>query len=224
MANRKCPQCAADVPADARFCAQCGAPMTPDAVLSDAKAGPSGRGTKARDLAIVVGALIVVVVAYALLHRPPAAPTRPMAGQSGSAHEGHAGMDMGEMMVGLPVDFEGLVASGNRFMDDGNYPVAAECYRRALAINSDAPDVRVDFAACLHGMGLPQRAVEELRHVLKVQPDHPIANFNLGLVYLGENERDSARVYLQKYLVLDPGGKAAEDARDYLREAEAPGR
>jgi tetratricopeptide (TPR) repeat protein len=219
MSTKKCPQCAAEIRAEARFCAACGAPLTADVTPSDAQAAPSGRGTAGRDLAIVVGMLLVVVAAYTLLHKPQMAPSKPVGGQSQSAQDAHAGMDMGEMMAGLgglPTDFDGLVTSGNRYMDEGNYPVAAECYRRALAVNPDAPNVRVDFGACLHGMGLPQRAVEELRVVLKDHPDHPIANFNLGVVYFGENDKDSARVYLEKYMALDPVGSAAEKARSYL--------
>jgi tetratricopeptide (TPR) repeat protein len=78
--------------------------------------------------------------------------------------------------------------------------------------------VQVDYGACLHGMGLPQRAIEEFNRVLKEHPSHALAAFNLGIVYYDLNEFDSARVYLQRSLDIDPDSKAAEGARQLLQD------
>jgi Tfp pilus assembly protein PilF len=103
-------------------------------------------------------------------------------------------------------------------MDHGNYPVAAEAYRRALAIDSTSADVRTDYGACLHGMGMPDRAIEEFKRVLANDPKHSIAHFNLGIVFYQSQKPDSARYYWKKYLEIDPNGNAADAARNYLKE------
>jgi Tfp pilus assembly protein PilF len=60
--------------------------------------------------------------------------------------------------------------------------------------------------------------LEEFRKVLAEHPDHVVAYFNLGVVFQGLGEKDSARYYWEKYLQIDPSGKPADAARQYLRE------
>ncbi|MFH1686214.1 MAG: tetratricopeptide repeat protein [bacterium] len=170
--------------------------------------------TLMRDTAILlsVGALVVIGFwgARAITSEP--------APQETFQHPPSGAGDMADAMgsmANLPEDYGSLVALGNQNMDNGNYPVAAECYRRSLEIN-DVPDVRVDFGACLHGMGLPMRALEEFRAVLRSQPDHGIALFNIGVVMSSQQMVDSARVYYQRYLELEPNGLAAAQARALL--------
>jgi tetratricopeptide (TPR) repeat protein len=122
------------------------------------------------------------------------------------------------MLENLPTEYGPLVKAGNDFMDQQNFPLAAELYRRALAIDSTSPDVRTDFGACLHGMGLVHRAIEEFHRVISEHPEHGIANFNLGVVYFGNGENDSALYYLEKYVKGNPEGTPADMAREYLKQ------
>ena len=176
---------------------------------------PTGR----RDLLIIAGVLLVVTAGYFVFKRPVSVPSGPKA-----EIQSHSAMPMGDMtdaiktLENLPTDYSSLVSLGNEFMDKRNYPVAAECYKRALALHGDSLDVRVDYGACLHGMGLTHRAIEEFRRVIDINPSHAIANFNLGIVYYDLDETDSARVYWQKYLTIEPDGQAAQATRDLLRE------
>jgi len=127
---------------------------------------------------------------------------------------------MGASMPELPTDYADLVNVGNHSMDDGNFALAAECYRRALVIDGSSPDVRTDFGACLHGMGLANRAAEEFKHVLAEYPDHKIASFNLGIVYFTTNQFDSSKAYFEQYLSKEPSGGQADAARDYIKQLE----
>lgn len=172
---------------------------------------------------IVAGALVVVAVGYFLFRQPAPKPEPPMEqGQSGAQHppvtdESGRSVDM-PMLANLPTDYPGLVQAGNDNMDHKNFPLAAECYRRALAIDGSSTDVRTDYGACLHGMGLPQRAIDEFRKVLVQDPTHSICNFNLGVVFNEIQQKDSARYYWKKYLEMEPQGSAAEAARNLLKE------
>ncbi len=168
---------------------------------------------------IIAGILLVVTAGYFAFKRPMSVPSRPKA-----EIELHGDVPMGDIadamkvLENLPTDYSSLVTLGNEFMDKRNYPVAAECYKRALALQGGSPDVRVDYGACLHGMRLTHRAIEEFRRVIDLNSSHAIANFNLGIVYYDLNETDSARVYWQKYLTIEPNGQVAQAARDLLRE------
>ena len=129
--------------------------------------------------------------------------------QTVSDHPDVEGMGaMAAAFANLPTDYDGLVQMGNQTMDQGNYPMAAECYKRALAINGQSTDVRTDYGACLHGMGLADRAIAEFNKVLLEIPNHSVATYNLGIVYYNEKQYDSAKVYWNRYLELEPNGPA----------------
>ncbi len=220
MNQQRCQQCGRDVPPAAKFCPHCGEPVALSGPASPQQKKFSQReNTTRRDLLITAVILLVVTVGYFALKQPRAIPQK--SAPEPLTHGDMPMEEMGDMMKilqDLPTDYNSLVALGNQFMDQRNFPVAAECYQRALAIQADSLDVRVDYGACLHGMGLPYRAIEELRKVIETNPSHAIANFNLGIVFYDLNELDSARVYWQKSLQIDPGGEASEMARNLLKE------
>jgi len=170
-----------------------------------------------KDTYIIVGVLLVVAVGYFFMNRPEKAAE---AEQINHSHPEVEGMNQSAMtaMASLPTDYGALIQVGNQTMDEGNYPIAAEAYKRALAINGDSPDVRSDYGACLHGMGLEFRALEEFRTVLDDYPDHPIATFNMGIVYYNEQKLDSAKVYWEKYLTLEPESQMANTVKQYLQQ------
>ncbi len=170
-----------------------------------------------KDTFIIVGVMLVVAVGYFFMNRPEKAP---QAEEVTHSHSEVPGMDRSAMtaMASLPTDYDALIQVGNQTMDEGNFPIAAEAYKRALAINGENPDVRTDYGACLHGMGLELRALEEFRMVLKDHPNHPIATFNMGIVYYNEQKTDSAKVYWEKYLSLEPEGNIANTVRQYLQQ------
>lgn len=165
-----------------------------------------------KDTLIIVAVVVVAAAGYFWYTRPA------KTASSQFKHPEVAGMDSKMMgaSLNLPVDYESLVALGNQSMDQGNFPLAAESYRRALTIKSDDPDIRTDYGACLHGMGLPHRALEEFRKVLKAHPNHGVANFNMGIVFYNEQVLDSARVYWEKYLQIEPEGNVAATVREFL--------
>jgi len=227
MANRTvtssiCPSCQAEVGANAKFCPECGAP------LGDAKPAGAPTNTRTRDAAIIVGVLVVMTTAYFIFRNKPvlqsaASPSQPAATEQGVPPEhppieGMSNMPGMAMLDSLPKDFASLVQLGDQNMDHGELPIAAECYRRALALDSTQVDVRVDYGACLHGMGMGDRAVVEFRKALRASPRHAIAQFNLGVVFLDLQQNDSAKVYFKKYLEIEPNGRAAADASRLLKE------
>ncbi len=217
MTEQKCPDCSATVPAGSKFCPECGA-----AVKSAGKSGKTGKkqGNALRDNLIIIGVIVAIGVGYVLIREPEELPTPAQpAAQNMSNPHGDIESMMGAL-PNIPVDFEGLVGMGNTNMDQENYVVAAECYKRALVQKADAFDVRTDFGACLHGMGLTSRAMEEFHKVINEHPEHGIANYNLGIVYYSMKNNDSARFYWDRYLEVEPNGSASEVVRDYLKQID----
>jgi tetratricopeptide (TPR) repeat protein len=178
-----------------------------------------------RDTLIVAGALVLVAVAFFAFRKADPKP-EPVAPQmTGDAqHPPVTGADgmpsQMPQLANLPTDYPGLVDAGNHNMDAGDFALAAECYRRALAIDGSSTNVRTDYGACLHGMGLPQRALEEFRKVLIQEPTHTIAIFNSGIVFADMQQKDSARFYWNRYLQMDPQGTAADAAKKLLQDLD----
>ncbi len=226
----KCPKCNSAVADGAKFCPECGTPIT--ATAKNASSPSAKKSNSVRDAAIIVGILAVVTAAYFLFKEKPEPPmksepsspavTNQMPAGAGSGQDSPHDMGTGmnsALMDSLPKDYNSLVQFGNNYMDHGSFPIAAECYRRALAISDESQDVRVDYGACLHGMGLADRALEEFRKVLAKNSKHPIANYNMGIVFSEMGKNDSMKVYMKKYLALDPNGGAAESAKSFLKKA-----
>lgn len=235
MAEKFCPQCGVTADKSAKFCAECGTPLGQPGAKSGKSDSSKGKSNATRDLLIVVGVLAVVAVGYFVLAErpaPPAPPQQQMGQQQpgGQAGQGTADPHAGDsvsmaILDSVPNDYKTLVQTAYHYHDEGgrtgnaqNFAIAAELYRRALAIDGKDLNVRVDYGAVLHGMGLPQRALEEFGVVLKEAPRHPIANFNMGIVHHDVGNADSAKVYFKKYLEIEPNGTAAQGARQFLQE------
>ncbi|MFZ1682705.1 MAG: tetratricopeptide repeat protein [Candidatus Zixiibacteriota bacterium] len=226
----KCPKCSSSIADGVKFCPECGSPIAA-IVKQEPSTGPKKSNT-VRDAAIIVGVLAVVTAAYFLFKEKPEPPMRSEPNTPSAANQMPADAASGQdsphdegtamnsaLLDSLPKDYNSLVQFGNNYMDHGNYAVAAECYRRALAISEESQDVRVDYGACLHGMGLADRAIDEFRKVLAKNAKHPIANYNMGIVYSEIGKQDSMKVYMKKYLALDPNGLASESAKSFLKKA-----
>jgi len=163
---------------------------------------------------ITVAVIALITLGYFVMVEPEPVP-QPSQPQQTTGH-GPDGMEM--TFPNLPEDYNGLVAVGDSYMDDGNLPLAAECYKRALIIDSTSVNTRSDFGSCLYGMGLGDRALEEFRKVFAIDPLHGIAVFNMGVVFSGQGLTDSAKFYMGEYLKLEPEGKAADRARELINE------
>lgn len=219
MNAKYCSKCGRSLSPQAKFCSDCGQSVAGG--KSAGRAAATSPRSSSKDWAIVGAVLILATAAYLIFLMPKSGPAQPQQHASDiPGHEDLASSGMMGQMPDFPTDYVSLVSMGNGLMDQGNFPLAAEAYKRALAIDPSSHDVAVDFGACLHGMGLDGRALEEFRKVLAGDPEHAICNFNMGIVYFGMDQKDSAKVYWERMLSIEAEGPSADAARQYLKEMD----
>jgi cytochrome c-type biogenesis protein CcmH/NrfG len=215
-----CPKCGEQIQQNYKFCSQCGVTVT-DAIHSalQEKGVTHSKRSPYKTIAWSAALLGVAYAGFTIFTQSmqPAAnsqqqqPPPQSSGQSVSKPEAMAALT-------LPTDYDELVKMGHEHMDNGDFVIAAECYKRALNIRADTPDIRVDFGACLHEMGLDRRAIEEFGLVIAEHPKHKIALFNLGVVHYGMQTYDSAKFYWDKFLAIEPTGQGADVVHKMLAD------
>lgn len=217
MSKNQCKSCRIEIDSSAKFCPECGSRqenLTHDQPDVKPDKSPKDKAFRFRETLVTIGVVALITLGYFVIVEPELVP-KPDQPQLMAGHS-DGGMEI--TLPNLPEDFEGLVAVGDNYMDEGNFPLAAECYKRALEIDSASVNLRSDFGSCLYGMGLGGRALEEFRKVLAIDASHGIALFNLGVVFSGQGLTDSAKFYMGAYLKLEPEGNAADRARDLINE------
>ncbi len=220
MSKIQCKSCRIEIDSSAKFCQECGSRqenLTHDQPVRQSDKPQKDNSAHFREMFFAAGVVLLITLGYFVIMQPEPIP-EPDQQQQMTGH-GPDGMEM--TFPVLPEDFGGLVTVGDSYMDDGNFPLAAECYKRALDIDSTSANVRSDFGSCLYGMGLGDRALEEFQKVLAIDSSHGIALFNLGVVFSGQGLNDSAKFYMGEYLKLESEGEAADRARKLINEMGA---
>ena len=201
----KCPKCGSEIKATDKYCTSCGYSGTDNRT--------SGRG---RNIAIIIAVMVIFAAGYFIFAKKPEKRGK------GFKHPEIEGItmemapDMAQVLATLPDDYEGLVQKGNQYMDDRLYPLAIECYQRALAIDSSDANVLIDLGACRHAEGEYETAIALFRKALEIDPGHAVGHFNLGIAYSSINNMDSTRKYWMRYVELSPGTPMADTVRHFL--------
>ncbi|MEN9800419.1 MAG: hypothetical protein RL653_4116 [Pseudomonadota bacterium] len=112
------------------------------------------------------------------------------------------------------------VRGAKQAMQYGLWKVAADSFRKALAVGADTPDVKAGLGICLvsadTGVRGYQEAVGLLRQALAQDGENARAWLSLGMAsqFLGNNPE--AVVAYKRYLALQPNGKSAAEVRAML--------
>lgn len=161
---------------------------------------------------MVLAGLIFIFVFVSSQPKPSGQAGRPAASETAAPQLTEA------EIAKLPKDFKKLAAMGNNYFDQQRFHDAMVVYRRALEIDSTDLNLRVDYGACLNFLGDFAGAKSQLEKALTLEPNHPVANFNLGVVYVNLGENEKAKKYWKKYLQLEPASERADQVRKFLSE------
>ena len=184
MTAKKCTKCGETLSAKSSICPACGHSQ-------NGSARSAGRGVNSHFVIIVV----LVVAAVALLFYQSSMDEKAIAGDPHSGGSASMGYDnnLTDFVSSLPSDYKALVSMGNALMDQGNFAMAVECYVRAVEKQPNSPDVLTDLGACRHALGNDAEAIAAFEQALGYNPEHTVAKFNMGIVYL--NRGDSTEAY-----------------------------
>jgi tetratricopeptide (TPR) repeat protein len=117
---------------------------------------------------------------------------------------GTIGADLNYTLMTFPNHHRALAAMEKLTMRDKKAkPVGArysiDCYfDRAMRFNPTDTTVRALYSNHLLKVGKPDQALEQLEYALKVEPEDPTINYNLGLLYMQRKEYEKARAHAKK--------------------------
>ncbi|MNX95991.1 cellulose synthase subunit BcsC [compost metagenome] len=121
-----------------------------------------------------------------------------------------------------PKDAAILTLLGNSYYDLKRYPEAAATYARALALQPDDHNVRVDYGTALFYSGRAAEAKQAFEAVIAKNPDHLQAHLNLGVVLRSEGQLEAARTAWTKAQALANDDASKQHVAELLGSLGAP--
>jgi TPR repeat protein len=219
MSINFCPNCGSKIAPGAKFCAGCGNELA-------AETGNNSQKKNRQLFSVLIPTVAIAVVAIIFFifssKKEPSVPAQQPSAQQPFEHPPIQGMPSGtgpdydRIIASLPKSYDSLVNEGNHFMDNQVFPLAIECYTRALAIDSSDPNIQTDLGACYHYLKDMEKAIAAFNKALIINPNHPIAHFNMGIVYRELNNIEKARYHWNKFVELEPNAPIADTVRKYL--------
>jgi tetratricopeptide (TPR) repeat protein len=114
------------------------------------------------------------------------------------------------------VELQGLISEGNSYFDSGNYKEAINSYQKALEIDPDNVDVRVDGGVAYFNLNYIDEAIREFKKGTEVNPKHPKAWYNLGIAYKKKNDISSFKSAWENFLKVSPDSPEAKSVKKEL--------
>ena len=94
---------------------------------------------------------------------------------------------------------------GGRALEVGNYPLAADYFRKGLELAPDDPSLRHRLGTALFQMGDAPGATEQFEQVVRMSPEHSRAQFSLGVLRAASGRLEDAIDRFSAALESDPG-------------------
>ena len=117
-----------------------------------------------------------------------------------------------------PDDLEALVFLANANFDIERFEKAEVFYLRALKIDPNNLHVRTDLASVYRILCDPGKAVETLRVVLSLNPNHEVALYNIGIILLNDKEdlKGAADAW-ERLVKINPNDPLAATLREKVK-------
>ncbi len=125
-----------------------------------------------------------------------------------------------EQLKRQPNDPQLLAEIGNVYYDTQNYRDAIGYYGKSLAAR-DNPDVRTDMGTAYFYSGDPDTAIREFQKVLKSDPSHGNALFNMGMVkWQGKMDVNGAVAAWEELLRKNPNHPRRAEVEQLIARAK----
>jgi tetratricopeptide (TPR) repeat protein len=79
---------------------------------------------------------------------------------------------------------------------------------------------RIDYAYTLLAQGRTDDAIRETQKALEFEPHHPIALYNLGVIYNRKGDLNASKRYFLEAIKADPNSEAAKSAQEILKSLD----
>lgn len=100
--------------------------------------------------------------------------------------------------------------------DSGFNERAVKYYEMYLRQNPRNADVQVDLGVVYFELKQYDKAKSRMMKGLKIDPNHQIANFNIGVVNSSEGKMDSAKIWWKKAVEINPATEIGRRAQELL--------
>lgn len=94
---------------------------------------------------------------------------------------------------------------GGRALEVGNYPAAAEYFRRGLELAPSDPSLRHRLGTALFQLGDASGAQQQFEQVVRTSPEHSRAQFSLGVLLAANGQHEEAIERFTAALEYEPG-------------------
>lgn len=117
-----------------------------------------------------------------------------------------------------PEDLEALIFLANANFDIQRFETAETLYLRILKIDPNNLHVRTDLASVYRNLEDSDKAVETLRVVLSLNPNHEVALYNIGIILLNDKEDfEGAAEAWERLVKINPNDPLADALKEQVR-------
>jgi tetratricopeptide (TPR) repeat protein len=107
--------------------------------------------------------------------------------------------------AGTPLEqAKALVAQGGLLIDQGKFPEAADCYRKALELNADCAEAHFNLGNLLRAQGQWREAAACYQQTVRLLPAFALGHYNLGTTFVAAEEAEPAMECFRHALRLQP--------------------
>jgi hypothetical protein len=236
-----CTECGAKNLPDAIFCSTCGTRLAAPAKGS-AKTPKQPAGTRrsatvdyliALVAAMVIGGVVLLVFTPEEHAGPPqTAEDQAAAGATGSGMPpGHPSTtqaptatpeqlqqiaELEKQVAARPDDLDSKLKLANIYNDLERHTEAVPLYKAYLDKHPGDADARTNMAYSIANNGGLDTAIAELSRVMRDNPKHQIAAYDLATMYVAKRDRDSTLYWLQRVVAIDSTTQAGHQAAEIL--------
>ncbi len=119
-----------------------------------------------------------------------------------------------------PANAEALISTGNCYVELKDFPKALEAFKKIDKADITDPVVLFNIGTIFTNNGETDKAIEYYSQSLVVKSDFLDSDYQLGLAYLGRNDKPKALDAFKKYLELDNASEKADQVRKFVEYLE----
>jgi cytochrome c-type biogenesis protein CcmH/NrfG len=194
-----------------------------------------GRGLQLERWQVVAGVLIAGLLGYFLyseVTRPTASGTAPHVHDNANPAALQEIERLTRDVNANPSDAASLLKLANLLHDNahddaGLWSRGVDAYKKYLQLHPDDPDARVDLGICYFELSRLDRtgagryyglAVGEMENVIKQNPNHQSAAFNLGIINLNAGNTEESNKWFKKAVDINSTNDLGQRAKRLLEQ------